>query len=77
MGYQKGNIILDLDERYFKWNEHVKATKVKLEEQGREVVYHGNGEFTIDGKNYLMIERNVRMGVPLQRTILKIQKDDN
>ena len=76
MGYQKGNIILDLDERYFNWNKHVEATKAELEEQGREVVYNGNGEFNIDGKSYLMIERNVRMGVPLQRTILKIQKDE-
>ena len=76
MGYQKGNIILDLDERYFNWNEHVEATKVELEEQGRQVVYNGDGEFNIEGKTYLMIERNVRMGVPLQRTILRIQKDE-
>ncbi|WP_080846265.1 hypothetical protein [Cytobacillus gottheilii] len=75
MGYKKGNITIDFDERYFNKKEYVEAIKNKLESEGKEVAYKGNGRFNIDGKNYLLIERNVSMGgVPLQRTILKIEK---
>lgn len=74
-GYKKGNIIIDFDERYFNFNEYTEAIKKKLEDDGREVVYKGNGKFEIDGKEYLFIERNVSMGgVPVQRTILKLDE---
>jgi hypothetical protein len=72
MGYEKGNIQIDFDERYFKGKEYIGAIKAELEKEGKEVHYQGNGRFIIDGKEYLFIERNVTMGgVPMQRTILK------
>lgn len=75
MGYKKGNIIIDFEERYFNFNEYIAAIKKKLDDDGREVFYKGNGKFQIDGKNYLFIERNVSMGgVPIQRTILKLDE---
>ncbi|SET18134.1 hypothetical protein SAMN05216389_106198 [Oceanobacillus limi] len=75
MGYKKGNIVLDLEDRFFDQKEYISAIKTELESQGREVYYKGNGRFDIDGKEYLFIERNVSMGgVPLQRTILKLEK---
>jgi hypothetical protein len=75
MGYKKGNITIDLDERYIDYNEYIQAIKQDLESKGREVKYEGNGKFVIDGKRYLFMERNVSMGgVPLQRTILKPEK---
>ncbi|WP_186577057.1 hypothetical protein [Aquibacillus kalidii] len=76
MGYRKGNITLDLDERYTNLTDYQKAICKELEDQGRAVHYQGNGEFLIDGKKYLLQETNVPMGgVPLQHTILKRQKD--
>ncbi|QDP39840.1 hypothetical protein [Radiobacillus deserti] len=75
MGYKKGNIIIDFEERYFNQKEYVEAIKDKLQNEGKEVYYKGNSRFKIDGKHYLLIERNVSMGgAPLQRTILKIEK---
>ncbi|TFE00713.1 hypothetical protein E2626_11065 [Jeotgalibacillus salarius] len=75
MGYRKGNITIDFEERYFNQKEYVEAIKNKLENEGREVYYEGNGRFKIDGKHYLFIERNVSMGgVPMQRTILKLDE---
>ncbi|MGP4041045.1 hypothetical protein ACTWP4_14275 [Gracilibacillus sp. D59] len=72
MGYEKGNIIIDLDDRYIDYGEYVAAIQKKLENEGRVVTYLGDGIFSIDGKNYMFIERNISMGgVPLQRTILK------
>ncbi|WP_243291476.1 hypothetical protein [Bacillus sp. FJAT-47783] len=75
MGYKKGNIVIDFDERYFNQKEYVEAIKNKLINEGRNVQYIGGGKFIIDGKKYLFIERNVSMGrVPMQRTILKLIK---
>jgi hypothetical protein len=75
MGYKKGNIILDLDERYIEYSDYIQAIKKELESKGYKVKYEGNGTFTIDGKRYLFMERNVSMGgAPLQRTILKPEK---
>mgnify|MGYP005831967419 CR=1 FL=1 len=72
MGYKKGHIVIDFDERYFQYNEYIQAIQRKMESKGRDVKYEGDGRFVIDGKRYLFIERNVSMGgVPLQRTILK------
>ncbi|WP_042224459.1 hypothetical protein [Oceanobacillus manasiensis] len=75
MGYQKGSITIDFEERYYKQNEHLAAIKSKLENEGREVYYKGNSKFIVDGKNYNFIERTVNMGgAPLQRTILIPEK---
>jgi hypothetical protein len=72
MGYGKGHIQIDFDERYSRKKEHIEAIREELEKQGKEVHYQGNGHFIIDGKPYLFIERTVSMGgVPMQRTILK------
>ncbi|MEL3972733.1 hypothetical protein AAEO50_10615 [Rossellomorea oryzaecorticis] len=72
MGYRKGHIRIDFDERYFKEKEHIEAIRTELEKQGKEVHYQGNGHFIIDGESYLFIERTVNMGgVPMQRTILQ------
>ncbi|WP_244895431.1 hypothetical protein [Evansella clarkii] len=37
MGYQKGNIIIDFEERHFNRNEYVAAIHSTLESEGREV----------------------------------------
>ncbi|RCW74956.1 hypothetical protein [Saliterribacillus persicus] len=72
MGYRKGNITIDFDERYFNQKDYRAAIQKKLESQGRNVYYQGNNLFNIDGHTYLLIERNVSMGgIPLQRTILR------
>ncbi|TYR73688.1 hypothetical protein FZC79_17590 [Rossellomorea vietnamensis] len=72
MGYKKGNITIDLDERYIDYNEYIQAIQQDLKSKGRNVTYEGDGRFIIDGKKYIFLERNVSMGgVPLQRTILK------
>lgn len=72
MGYKKGNIQLDLNERYISLKEYVQAVQVELKKQGRQVSYQGNRIFIIDNHRYLLIERNVSMGgVPLQHTVLK------
>lgn len=72
MGYRKGHIQIDFEERYFNEKEYIEAIKRELEKQGRNVEYKGNRKFVVDGKVYLFIERNVSMGgVPMQRTILK------
>lgn len=76
MGYRKGNITLDLENRYTNLNEYVNAVREELEKKGRVVEYIGNHEFTIDGKHYILQERNVPMGgVPLQHTILQRVKE--
>jgi hypothetical protein len=76
MGYRKNHITIDLDERYVDFKEYIEAIKSELANQGREVSYIGNRKFIIDGQTYFFIERNVSMGgVPLQRTILKPEKD--
>jgi len=75
MGYRRGNIVLDLDNRYTNFTEYMQAIERELIEQGKDVQYQGNGEFIINGKKYVMQERNVPMGgVPLQRTVLKRMK---
>jgi hypothetical protein len=72
MGYRKGNITLDLDNRYTNLNEYVNAVQLELEKQGRNVTYQGNRAFLIDGKVYILNDMNVSMGgVPLQHTILR------
>jgi hypothetical protein len=72
MGYRKGHIQIDFEERYFKEKEYIAAIETELEGKGRQVKYMGNRKFIVDGLPYLFIERNVSMGgVPLQRTILK------
>ncbi len=74
MGYKKGNIIIDFNERYFNFSKYIEAIKKKLEDDGREVTYKMSGQFEIDGKDYLFIARNVSMGgVLVQRTILKLE----
>ncbi|SFL35951.1 hypothetical protein SAMN04487943_101150 [Gracilibacillus orientalis] len=75
MGYKKGNIIIDLDDRYINYSEYISAIQKKLESEGKDVEYKGDRRFIIDGKKYMFIERNVSMGgVPLQRTILQPEK---
>jgi hypothetical protein len=71
MGYRKGHIQIDFEERYFKEKEYIEAIKRELEDQGRVVQYKGNRKFVADGQSYLFIERNV----PMQRTILKPVKE--
>jgi len=72
MGQGKGHIILDLDERYFEFNEYIDAILHELREKGKEARYVSYRQFVIDGISYRLIERTVTVGgVPLQRTILK------
>lgn len=75
MGYRKGHIQLDFDERYVDHKEFVEAIEKELSERGHDVHYEGDYTFIVDEKPYVFFERNVPMGgVPLQRTILKPQK---
>lgn len=79
MGYQKGNIIIDLDTRYRTLNkEYIEAIIENLEDRGKTAQYEGNRQFLIDGKRYTFTEKNVSMGgAPLQRTVLKPLKGQN
>ncbi|MBN8237170.1 hypothetical protein JF544_18140 [Halobacillus kuroshimensis] len=75
MGYRKGHIQMDLDQRYFDFGPYVKAVLAELKDRGYEASYEGNGIFSINGRRYVFMERNVSMGgAPLQRTILKPDK---
>ncbi|WP_342387526.1 hypothetical protein [Salinicoccus bachuensis] len=75
MGYKKGQIVLDLEERYTDQSKYVEAVKRELVEEGRSVDYKGNGKFLIDGKTYILVERNDSMGGGIiQRTILMPEK---
>ncbi|MDW0110521.1 hypothetical protein [Sporosarcina aquimarina] len=71
MGYRKGNITLDLNERYTNLTKQAEAVKQELKKQGKTVDYEGNGYYIINGKRYVVKQHNVAMGgVPLQRTVL-------
>ncbi|SDO49146.1 hypothetical protein [Halobacillus aidingensis] len=75
MGYRKGHIQIDFDERYIDHQEYVQAIEKELSERGHTVRYEGNHTFIVDEKPYVFFERNVPIGgVPLQRTILKPEK---
>ncbi|WP_181349358.1 hypothetical protein [Thalassobacillus sp. CUG 92003] len=72
LGYKKGNIIVDLDQRFKTFNrEYVQAITHALEKQGLTVDYLGDRYFEIDGKTYLYTELNWGF---LQRSILKPRK---
>lgn len=71
MGYKKGNITLDLDGRHTNQKEQAHAVVNELKKQGMKVEYSGNGQYVINGKAYVVHQRNVAMGgAPLQRTVL-------
>ncbi|MEZ2459009.1 hypothetical protein ACBR55_10560 [Salinicoccus roseus] len=75
MGYRKGQIVLDLEERYTDQSKYVEAVKHELVKEGRSVEYQGKGRFLIDDQTYILIERNDSMGGGMiQRTILKPEK---
>lgn len=72
MGYRKGHIQIDFNERYMDHKAYVQAIEAELDRKGYQANYEGDFTFRINGKPYVFIERNVPMGgVPLQRTILK------
>ncbi|REB05523.1 hypothetical protein DVB69_14720 [Sporosarcina sp. BI001-red] len=71
MGYRKGNITLDLDERYTSSTEQAIAVTEELQKQGKTAEYKGKGHFLVDGLPYIVHKRNVSMrGIPLERTVL-------
>lgn len=76
LGYRKGHIQMDFDERYMNHQAYIEAISEELRDRGyKDVHYKGDHVFIVDGKAYVFFERNVPMGgVPLQRTILKPQK---
>ncbi|MBX0358417.1 hypothetical protein [Halobacillus sp. Nhm2S1] len=70
-GYQKGNIVMHLDEWYKDHHQYVKAIENELNKQGRKVVFRGRYNFEIDGKSYTLHPQIVTVArVPTQRTIL-------
>ncbi|MEC3884936.1 hypothetical protein VKA52_14465 [Halobacillus sp. HZG1] len=74
-GYQKGNIVMHLDEWYKDHTNYVKAIELELKNQGRKVTSVGKYTFKIDGKTYTLhpqIVTNSR--VPTQRTVLIPEK---
>ena len=76
MGYQKGNIVMTLDEQYTSLNEYVPAILSKLYEDGKAAHYLGDRKFEIDGKRYVLTERTVPVGhVPTQQTVLTPDKE--
>ncbi len=76
MGNKNDHIVIDFDERYRDYKKHVRAIHSELLQQGRVVSYKGDRKFIIDGRPYIFVEKNVSMGgAPLQRTILKPNKD--
>ncbi|MCC5893405.1 MULTISPECIES: hypothetical protein [unclassified Exiguobacterium] len=75
MGYEKGNIVMTLDEHYTNLNEYVPAILTKLYEDGKSAHYLGDRKFEVDGKRYVLFERTVPIGrIPTQQTVLKPDK---
>lgn len=71
MGYKKDNITLDLEERYTNQKKQSYAVIKELMIQGKTAEYTGNGEYSVDGKRYAVMQRNVGMGgAALQPTVL-------
>ncbi|GKV70326.1 hypothetical protein NCCP2716_28240 [Sporosarcina sp. NCCP-2716] len=71
MGYRKGNITLDLDQRHQDLRKQAEDVTKELEKQGKEAAYKGNGFYVIDGIDYAVRPQNVSMGgAALQRTVL-------
>ncbi|WP_182200647.1 hypothetical protein [Paraliobacillus salinarum] len=76
------SIHLDLDKRYIEWSDHIAAAEEKLQKQGREVTYLGDGSFIIDGKYYIMIDWNIGkrdeiLQPAAQRTWFKYDEERN
>ncbi|WP_252311380.1 hypothetical protein [Sinobaca sp. H24] len=75
MGYRKKSISFTLEERHTGMTNIGKAAEKKLQEDGRDAVYIGNGLCRVDGSLYRLSERTVPMGgVPMQRIVLTIEK---
>lgn len=75
MGYQKGNIVMTLDEHYTNVNEYVPAILTKLYEDGKAAHYLGDRKFEVEGKRYILVERTVSIGrIPTQQTVLTPEK---
>ncbi|UOQ42625.1 hypothetical protein MUN89_11615 [Halobacillus salinarum] len=69
LGYKKGTIIIDLDEKYLVFNQnYVNAIIEELSKQGKTAVYIDYRRFSIDGRDYIAHE--LHWGF-LQRTLLK------
>ncbi|MGR9049655.1 hypothetical protein ACQ4XT_13600 [Halobacillus faecis] len=70
-GYQKGNIVMHLDEWYKDHDSYLRAIEKELKKQGKKVTCHGKFKFEIDGKPYTLHPQIVTVArVPTQRTIL-------
>ena len=75
LGYNKGNIVMTLDEHYTNLNEYVPAILTKLYEDGKSAHYLGDRKFEVNGKRYVLVERTVPIGrVPTQQTVLMPDK---
>lgn len=71
-GYNKGNIVLTLDEHYTSLDAYVPAILSALYEQGKTAHYVGDRKFQVEGKTYVLVERVVPIGrVPTQQTVLQ------
>lgn len=75
MGYRKKSISFTPEDRHTGLTNIGRAAEKKLQEDGRNAVYIGNGLCRVDGSLYRLSERTVPMGgVPMQRIVLTRDK---
>lgn len=68
----KDKIVLELDNRYNRRKDMIKATVNKLEKKGKKCRCIGEDKIEVDGEGYIFTERDYTMGrLPLQQIILK------
>lgn len=71
MGYREKTISFTPDDRHTGMTNIGKAAEKKLQDDGRDAAYIGNGYCRVDGKVYEVSERTIPMsGIPMQRIIL-------
>ena len=68
--------VIELDDRYYNQKDLIKATCEYLNNQGKKCQIVNYYTLLIDGKKYLVTERNLNIAViPVQQVILKEMKD--
>lgn len=68
----KKKIVIELDERYFKQSELMKAVVQALRNKGKECEVIDSSFIIVDGKKYGLTQKNVavRFGPPVQQAVL-------
>ncbi|WP_165776111.1 hypothetical protein [Clostridium combesii] len=74
--FSKDRFVIELDDRYFNQKDLINAACEYLNNQGKKCEIVNIYTLLIDGKKYLVTERNLNIAViPVQQVILKEMKD--